>query len=216
MNSYDLPRPLVRIVDDEATVRNSELFIMRLAHLDAAAYESAEAFLEKDDLRRPGCIILDVRMPGMSGLELQQKLNERGAPLPILFLSGHGDINMAVMALKRGAEDFLEKPADPVLLQERVRDLIEKNVAERRRRKRIEMLQARWRTLTPREQDVMRLVAEGGLNKVIGAQLGIAEQTVKIHRANGSHKLGLHTAVDVNAFLKAIGEMPAGEEFCDV
>lgn len=113
MPNPDLYSPLARIIDDEETVRNSEAFMLRMGGINAVAYESAEEFLARDDLRHPGCLVLDVRMPGMSGLELQEEMTRRGIDLPILFLSGHGDISMAVSTLKRGAEDFCESPSSP-------------------------------------------------------------------------------------------------------
>lgn len=112
MPNPDLYAPLARIIDDEETVRNSEAFMLRMGGINAVVYESAEEFLARDDLRHPGCLVLDVRMPGMSGLELQKEMTRRGIDLPILFLSGHGDISMAVSTLKRGAEDFCEKPVE--------------------------------------------------------------------------------------------------------
>ena len=115
MPNPDLYSPLARIIDDEETVRNSEAFMLRMGGINAVAYESAEEFLARDDLRHPGCLVLDVRMPGMSGLELQEEMTRRGIDLPILFLSGHGDISMAVSTLKRGAEHPGAHRQDPPL-----------------------------------------------------------------------------------------------------
>lgn len=154
----DIYPSVVRVIDDEESVRNSEAFTLRVAGIDAITYESAEEFLDKDDLRRPGCIVLEVRMPGMSGLELQQEMQKQGIDLPILFLTGHGDISMAVLTLKRGAEDFCEKPVNPNRLRETARKMIVRNIEERRRRLRVEGMLERWRTLTGREQEVAKLV----------------------------------------------------------
>ena len=115
--SPDLYPPLVRIVDDEESVRRSASFTLRVAGFNAVTYESARDFLDRDDLRHPGCVVLDVRMPEMSGLELQQEMLRRGIDLPILFLTGHGDVGMAVSALKLGADDFCEKPIEPAKLR---------------------------------------------------------------------------------------------------
>lgn len=201
-------KPIVRIVDDEASVRSSERFVLRLAGIESACYESAEEMLLRDDFRAPGCIILDLRMGGMSGLELQEELARRGCDLPIVFLSGHGTVNTAVWALKKGAADFLEKPVRPEKLQAIARELIERSVSERERRARREEKRRLFLSLTPREQGILRAVAAGALNKQIALELGIAEQTVKIHRGNAMHKLGLRTAVDAHEFLASIGELP--------
>ena len=115
---------VVRIVDDEETVRKSVAFVLRLIGLDVRLYESAEQFLEFDDSQRPGCVVLDIRMPGMNGMQLHKRLLEEGNDLPVLFLTGHGDIDMAVTALKRGAGDFLQKPSDPEKLQKTSRKLL--------------------------------------------------------------------------------------------
>ena len=206
-------RPLVRVIDDEETVRNSICFTLRVVGIDAVPFDSAEAFLENDSLRQPGCVVLDVRMPGMSGLELQDEMLRRGIDLPILFLTGHGDIGMAVMALKKGAGDFCEKPVDPAKLRETVRLLTEKNMAERKERFALEMMHKRFNTLTAREKDVIRLVAADTLNKVIAIDLGIQEHTVKIHRANALRKLGIRSALEAHRFLTAIGELEATPVF---
>lgn len=121
-------RPLARVIDDEETVRNSTVFTLRVAGIEAVAYESAAAFLENDDIRTPGCVILDVRMPDMNGLELQDEMLRRGIDLPIVFLTGHGDISMAVMALQKGAGDFCEKPVEPERLRQTVRRLSDQNI----------------------------------------------------------------------------------------
>lgn len=205
MPNPDLYSPVVRVIDDEESVRNSEAFTLRVAGIDAIAYESAESFLDRDDLRRPGCIVLDVRMPGMSGLELQQEMQDRGIDLPILFLTGHGDISMAVMTLKRGAEDFCEKPVDPARLRETVKKMIARNIEDRRSRLRVEGMLSRWNTLTDREQEVAKLVASDMLNKQIAADLDIQEHTVKIHRSNACKKLEVRSALELNGFLKDIG-----------
>jgi FixJ family two-component response regulator len=207
----DTLSPVVRIVDDEETVRSSERFVLRLAGIDSVCYESAEDMLAHEDFRAPGCIVLDLRMDGMSGLELQEELARKGCDLPIVFLSGHGSINAAVWALKKGAEDFLEKPVRPEKLQAIVRGLIERNIAGRERRARLEEKRRLFLSLTPRERDILRAVAAGALNKQIALDLGIAEQTVKIHRSNALHKLQLRTAVDAHEFLTAIGEMPEAQ-----
>ena len=201
----DIYPSVVRVIDDEESVRNSEAFTLRVAGIDAITYESAEEFLDKDDLRRPGCIVLEVRMPGMSGLELQQEMQKQGIDLPILFLTGHGDISIAVLTLKRGAEDFCEKPVNPNRLRDTARKMIDRNIEERRRRLRVEGMLERWRTLTGREQEVAKLVASDMLNKQIAVHFSIQEHTGKIHRSNARKKLEVRSALELNGFLKDIG-----------
>lgn len=221
MPNPDLYSPLARIIDDEETVRNSEAFMLRMGGINAVAYESAEEFLARDDLRHPGCLVLDVRMPGMSGLELQEEMTRRGIDLPILFLSGHGDISMAVSTLKRGAEDFCEKLVEPAKLRESVRRMISKNIAHRREAIDVERKRERFATLTEREQLVVRLVARDMLNKQIAAELDIQEHTVKIHRSNACRKLEVRSALELHHFLSAIGELaedqkaPEDRDFTD-
>lgn len=162
---------IVRIVDDEETVRNSELFIFKLAGIPAVAYPSAEEFLSRDDLSQAGCIILDLRMMEMSGLELQRCLQERGSDLPIIFLTGHGTVDAAVMALKNGAEDFLQKPVKPEILLEVVKVHLQKNKELRESKAVIQEKINKFKLLTDREKEVLREVARGKLNKQIAIDL---------------------------------------------
>ena len=205
--SPDFYCPLARIVDDEETVRNSESFTLRVAGIQTVVYESAEDFLEHDDMRHPGCVVLDVRMPGMSGLELQEEMTRRGIDLPILFISGHGDIPMAVAALKRGAHDFCEKPVAPDKFRAAVREMIEANVASRRAAIESAGKRELYDSLTPREADILKLVAQNLLNREIAEKLGIQEHTVKIHRSNGCRKLGVRSALEVSSLLREFGEL---------
>ena len=196
---------VVRIVDDEETVRKSVAFVLRLIGLDVRLYESAEQFLEFDDSQRPGCVVLDIRMPGMNGMQLHKRLLEEGNDLPVLFLTGHGDIDMAVTALKRGAGDFLQKPSDPEKLQTVVRRLVDENINARKRKADIAKKRRKYDLLTQREKDVVNLVCQGELNKVIADKLGITLFTVKIHRANACRKLECRSAVEISDFLRDIG-----------
>lgn len=205
--SPDFYCPLARIVDDEETVRNSESFTLRVAGIQTVVYESAEDFLEHDDMRHPSCVVLDVRMPGMSGLELQEEMTRRGIDLPILFISGHGDIPMAVAALKRGAHDFCEKPVAPDKFRAAVREMIEANVASRRAAIESAGKRELYDSLTPREADILKLVAQNLLNREIAEKLGIQEHTVKIHRSNGCRKLGVRSTLEVSSLLREIGEL---------
>lgn len=203
--SPDLYPPLVRIVDDEESVRRSASFTLRVAGFNAVTYESARDFLDRDDLRHPGCVVLDVRMPEMSGLELQQEMLRRGIDLPILFLTGHGDVGMAVSALKLGADDFCEKPIEPAKLREAVNRMTERNIAERRHAIRVEGMRAKYETLTEREKEILRRVALDQMNKQIAIDLDIQEHTVKIHRSNACKKLEVRSALEIHHFLTKIG-----------
>ena len=203
-------RPLARVIDDEETVRNSTVFTLRVAGIEAVAYESAAAFLENDDIRTPGCVILDVRMPGMTGIELFDALLGRKALLPVVFLTGHGDVDMAVHALKRGAYDFLQKPVDPVTLNAVVEAAVRhaRTLAESKRK--VEETKAIYESLTPREREVVRLAALDRSNKVIGEELGISLPTVKMHRGNGFQKLGVRGALEAFWLLESIGVVEKG------
>lgn len=205
--SPDLYNALVRIVDDEETVRRSESFALRVVGIDVVTYENARDFLDNDDLRHPGCVVLDVCMPGMSGLELQQEMLRRGIDLPILFLTGHGDIGMAVSTLKLGAEDFLEKPVDPAKFRETVKRMMEKNIAARRAKIAVERMRSRYELLTDREKEILKRVAKDQMNKQIAIDLDIQEHTVKIHRSNACKKLEVRSALEIHHFLEAIGEL---------
>ncbi len=207
MPNPNLYSPRVRIVDDEETVRNSEAFLLRMAGIEAVTYESAEDFLAHDDLRHPGCLVLDVCMPGMGGLELQEELRRRKIDLPVLFLSGHGNVGMAVSTLKRGAEDFCEKPAKPAEFREAVRRLIDKNIQARKTAMQLEQKRSLFAELTEREKEIVRLVACDMLNKQIAAELDIQEHTVKIHRSNACRKLEVRSALELHHFLDSIGEL---------
>ena len=201
--------PVIRLVDDDRELLDSLSFMLEMEDWKVRCFSNAREFLTQDVHSEPGCVILDVRMPGMSGLELQDEMLRRGIDLPILFLTGHGDVGMAVSALKKGAGDFCEKPADPGKLREAVRRLTAQNIESRKTRFALEMMKKRFDSLTPREKDVIRLVAADTLNKVIALDLGIQEHTVKIHRANACRKLGIRSALDAHKYLSAIGELEA-------
>lgn len=197
---------LVRIVDDDVGFLNSQRFLLEIDGHHVATYRSAEEFLQKDDFRKPGCLILDVRMPGMTGLQLQDILEQRGSFLPIIFLSAHGDINMAVHTLKHGAFDFIPKPASPERLKDAVRKALE--VSSRHFYEMDEMRGRRekFAQLTQREQEVLTLVAEGMSNKDIAEKLFISLATVKMHRLNACKKLGISSAVEAAHFLRDMEE----------
>ena len=189
----------IRVVDDEASVRHSWEFILESAGWTVRSYASAEAFLKLDDPHIPGCVVLDVQMPGMSGIELMRELASRSNRLPVIFATAHGDIDMAVQALKDGASDFLPKPVKA----DRLIAAIEKAV---KAEDGIAAARTLWDTLTPREKEVAKGVAAGDLNKQVADRLGITEKTVQAHRSSLLRKLGLRGSAELASFLISIGE----------
>jgi FixJ family two-component response regulator len=183
-------RPTVFVVDDDPGVLDSLAFLLRSVGLEAATYASANEFLSEYDPEKPGCLVLDVRMPGMSGLELQERLEARGSTLPIIFLTAHGDVPMAVKAVKAGAVDFIQKPFRDQELIDKIQDALEENERLRKEVCQHDEILARMATLTPREKEVMDLVVDGKANKVIAHQLGLSQRTVEIHRARVMEKMG--------------------------
>lgn len=201
---------LVRIVDDDAEQLKSLAFLLRMGGFEVMTYQSAQAFLEMDDPRKPGCLLLDHRMPGMTGMELQAELVEHGSLLPVIFLSAHGDIPMAMQAVHRGAMDFLVKPAAPDVLIAAVEKAVKKSFEDLAADAGQADLAEKAATLTDRELEVARLVAEGLLNKQIGDKLGISLPTVKLHRGNAAKKLGVRSAVAMAKALEAAGLLSDG------
>ena len=183
------PTANVFVVDDDEAVRSSLRMLIRSLGLAAQAFASAQEFLQAYDLRHPGCLVLDVRMPGMSGLELQQELNRRGAPIPVVFITGHGDVPMAVEAMQHGAFDFLQKPFRDQDLLDRVQRALARDAEVRGGMAAHAEILTRLASLTPRETEVMRLVTLGKANKVVGAELGVSQRTVEIHRAHVMEKM---------------------------
>lgn len=179
INSHKALSPFVRLVDDDEMVLRSESFLLRMDGWQTIEYSSAEDFLTYDDNQRPGCIVLDIRMPGINGIELQRIMKERGCDLPIIFLTGHGDIDMAVSSLKNGASDFLVKPADEEKLLQAVRKAVEANVAYRKRKAETDKRKLIFNGLTEGEKIIAPLVASGVANKVIAIDMQISENAVK-------------------------------------
>lgn len=182
-------RPLVLIVDDDEEVRTALQELMESVGLDAVGFASPRELLDSELPDRPGCLVLDVRMPGASGLDLQQQLAAKGNLKPIIFLTGHGDIPMTVQAMKAGAIDFLTKPVRDQTLLDAVTVAIERDVAQRAVARQARQHFDHFATLTQREREVMREVARGRLNKQIAFDLGIKEITVKLHRGNVMRKM---------------------------
>lgn len=203
--------PQIRLVDDDREFRTAQLFALRMAGLDAAGFESAEAFLREDDARRPGCVVLDVRMDGMSGLDCLRKLRETGRDIPVVFLSGHGDIDMALWAVKHGAADFLQKPVRTERLVESCRRLIAWHEKELERKARESALGETWETLTPKEKEAARAMAAGLSARRAAEEWGVSEQAVKMHRSNVYRKLGVKTPVEVARWVASVDDEEKGE-----
>ena len=180
---------LAIVVDDDPSVSNSLRRLFRSVGMAVETYDSAESFLTREPSVRPSCLVLDVRMPGVDGLALQEALKRSNVDIPIVFITGHADVPMSVKALKAGAFDFLEKPFDDRELLDAVRRGIRRDSQTRRERARRENIEARFLTLTPREREVMALVASGLSNKQVAYELGAAEKTIKIHRGRVMQKM---------------------------
>ena len=182
-------KPIVCIIDDDEAIRESLRLLLYAGGLSSFVYESADSFLEEEEHPTFDCMLLDMRMPGTDGLELFRILNRKHLPYPVIFITGHGDIPLAVSAIKLGAYDFLSKPFQDGELLEKVRSAINYYQSSREHLLELQDLQARADSCTPREQDVMRLLAKGLPNKGIAETLGISPRTVEIHRANVMDKM---------------------------
>jgi FixJ family two-component response regulator len=181
--------PTVFIVDDDDAVRNSLRLLMKSVNIAAQTAASAQEFLANFNPDHPGCLVLDVRMPGMSGLELQQKLSLQGAMIPVIFITGHGDIPMAVEAMQHGAFDFLPKPFRDQDLIDRVQRALQRDAENRGKVHHKDAIRQRYASLTPREREVLELVTQGKANKVMAGDLGVSQRTVEIHRARVMEKM---------------------------
>jgi FixJ family two-component response regulator len=202
---HDEETPLVFIVDDDEEVRIAIRELMLSVGIEAACCATTRELIESPLLERPGCIVLDVRMPGASGLDLQQHLASAGVAKPIVFLTGHGDIPMSVQAMKAGAVDFLTKPVRDQTLLDAVTTGIERDIAGRENARAVQTHVEHYQTLTPRECEVIREVAMGRLNKQIAYDLGITEITVKLHRSNVMRKMH---ASSVGELIRAWEKLP--------
>ena len=181
--------PLVFVVDDDASVRKSLVRLIKAAGYEAEAFGSVGDFLARRPYDGPCCLVLDVRMPGLTGLDLQEALRAAGQRLSIVFITGYRDVPVSVKAMKGGAVDFLTKPVDERTLLGAIEQAVARTLADRRRQARLTEVQRRIATLTPREAAVFALVVTGMLNKQIGSELGIGEKTVKVHRARVMEKM---------------------------
>ena len=197
-------RPLIHVVDDDEPLRTALLRLLAAGGFEARGYGSAGDFLLSPLPDRTGCVLLDVRMPGPSGLDLQAALRERGIGLPVIFLTGHGDVSTSVRAMKTGAVDFLTKPVEREILFEALHRALALDASERKSHDEAIELRARFAALTPREREVFDLVVAGRLNKQIAGQLGIAERTVKADRAQVLLKLGVGSAAELGALAERL------------
>jgi FixJ family two-component response regulator len=188
---------IVYVVDDDEAMRDSIHWLLDSVNLQARMFASANEFLAGANPRQQGCILLDVRMPGMSGMELLDKLKEHGLYQPVIIITGHGDVPMAVRALKHGAFDFIQKPFNGQELLDRVHAAIKLNRESHQQQRQKESLRSHFEALTPREREIMELVVAGDSSKVIGQKLGISHRTVDIHRGNIMRKLNITSIAEL-------------------
>ena len=199
------PPATVFLVDDDASFLRSLSRLLRASGYSVVTHASAREFLESLRSGARGCVITDLRMPGMDGMALQEALTQKGSPLPILFLTGHGDIPVTVQAMRRGAEDFLTKNAPKEQLLAAVNRALSRNEQEQVERSRRDALRLRFEMLSPRECEVLRGVLRGSLNKQIAAELGIHERTVKLHRSGVTQKLGVQSVAELTRLAQDAG-----------
>ena len=203
--------PIVYLVDDDEAVRDALGMLFKSIGIQHEVFESALDFLQHYDSRRQSCLVADIRMPGLSGLELQQRLNEQRSEIPIIFITGHGDVPMAVTAMKSGAVDFLQKPFRDQDLIDRIHKALDRDGDARKGRAEREEIRARLALLTPREREVMERVARGQANKVIAMDLGVSQRTVELHRARVMKKLRLRSVAELVHAIERIGGAAASD-----
>ena len=199
-------RPTIFVVDDDSAVRDALKLLLRSVGQAVETFGSGQEFIEAYSEDRPGCLVLDIRMPGMSGLELQQRLNERHSILPIIFITGHGDVPMAVEAMQAGAVDFIQKPFRDQDLIDRINQALEKDSNNRAALGERNDIRHRLETLTPREREVLDLVVHGKANKVIAGDLKLSQRTVEIHRARVMEKMQASSLAHLVRMVLEVGQ----------
>jgi FixJ family two-component response regulator len=199
------PNPTVFVIDDDAELRNSLGRLLRSVHMDAQLFASVPEFLKCNRPNSPACLVLEIRLPGQSGLELQRELSAANIPLPIIFVTGHGDIPMSVQAMKRGAIEFLTKPFREQELLDAIQLGLDRDRARQECDKALSALRERFEKLSPREREVMIQVAQGRLSKQIAADLGISEITVKVHRSNMRRKMKVRSLSELIRIADKLG-----------
>ena len=204
MSAAPVPAPTVFVVDDEEAVGDSIAMLLRTVGLAARVYRDPRAFLDDYRPEQPGCLLLDVRMPHLGGLDVQRELARRNVALPVIFITGHGDVPMAVEAMRAGAIDFIQKPFNDDDLIRRVQQALEQDARERELLQRREELERRWQALTPREREIAARIAEGEGNKQVAAGLGISVRTAELHRAHVLRKMGARSIAQLVRMLVAL------------
>ncbi|WP_029921904.1 response regulator transcription factor [Nevskia soli] len=199
----------VFVVDDDKSLRDSLRWLLESIRLQVETFDSAESFIGAFDPLRSGCLVLDVRMPGLSGPELMDRLNRLGSSLPIIFLSAHGDVPLAVRAMKGGAVDFLQKPYNNQLFIERVREALDRDLRQRQERRRHDGVSASLAALSERERQVLERVVAGKSNKVIARELDISHKTVEAHRSRLMQKMGASSFAELLQMVLTGGEQAA-------
>ena len=199
-------RACVSIIDDDALVLRSLDRLLQARGFEVHTYSSPQAFLEQRDADTPGCIVMDLSMPGLSGLELQQRLNEQRSEIPIIFITGHGDVPMAVEAMQAGAVDFIQKPFRDQDLIDRINQALEKDSSNRAALGERNDIRRRLETLTPREREVLDLVVHGKANKVIAGDLKLSQRTVEIHRARVMEKMQASSLAHLVRMVLEVGQ----------
>ncbi len=198
-------RSVVFVIEDDASMRDALKRLIRSVHLEVELFGSAQEFLQKARLDVPSCLVLDVRLPGISGLDFQRKLAESGIPIPIIFITGHGDIPMSVRAMKAGAVEFLPKPFRHQDLLDAIQIALERDRTRRQRETEIAALRERFESLTPREREVLPLVVYGLPNKQVAAEIGTSETTAKVHRSQLMRKMGADSLPELVRMAEKIG-----------
>ncbi len=206
-------KPIVHLVDDDAELVASFSLLLETMGWEVRTYSDGADFLAHSERQAPGCIVLDMRMPTMTGIEVQEALRKEGCALPILFLSAHGSISLAVQAVQHGALDFMEKPVDPMAFVQKVSRAISHSVSRSMQQAQADDFRSKFARLTPREHDVVLAVIRGAQNKVAARELGLEVSTVKMHRANAFAKLGVHSQGELIKLAYANGVVDEAKDF---